>query len=73
MFVQITKLENQIFKMSHDRTSSFFRIFIPTFSFEENVPSFSSFCDLHFTNDKNLVEKKSETADLGKRNSRNRN
>ena len=44
-------------------------IFIPTFSFEENVriADFSNFCDMHFRNDKNFAEKQSETADLGKR------
>ena len=54
----------------HDRTSSLLRIFIPTFSFEENVgiADFSNFCDMHFWNDKNFAEKKSETgSNLGKR------
>jgi hypothetical protein len=59
----------------HDRTSSLLRIFIPTFSFEENVgiADFSNFCDMFFWNDKNFAEKKSETADLGKRKWKTRN
>ena len=68
-FGKSNNLKCRLVVNSHDRTSSFLRIFIPTFSFEENVgiADFSNFCDMHFRNDKNFAEKQSETADLGKR------
>ena len=62
-------------RKNQDRTSLLFRILIPTFSFEENVgiADFSNFCDMHFRNDKNVAEKESEAANLGKRKWKTRN